>query len=263
MSMARPQNRLASHYINIATTRYNELLGPSAQASPKEKRKKKKRKQCRDQRIDKNEDDPQPLRPPENSHHAPSTLKRRVPSKTSKKESDDNDAATRTNPRVSPGTLRGVGKRYTRRLQEGRATLASINASVLRRQGLLPTSKNSHLGRSVALRHSCHPLAHATTVLQSPSSPHRGPCCETSQTDKKEHLQGRQYTSMREESTSTAVGDSRPDVAAGQIRPILARQGLDQAHKAPLPHCSRHATVTATLTPRTCPSVRWGRRHRT
>jgi hypothetical protein len=109
------RNRLAPRYINIATTRYNELLGPSAQASPKEKREKKKRKQCRDRRIDENEDDPQPLRPSENSHHAPSTPKRRVPSNTYKKESDDNAAAAQTNPRVSPGTLWGVGKRYTRR----------------------------------------------------------------------------------------------------------------------------------------------------
>jgi hypothetical protein len=62
----------------------------------------------------KNEYDPQPLRPSENSHHSPSTMKRRVPSSTSKKESGDHDAAARTNPRVSPGTLRGVGKRCTR-----------------------------------------------------------------------------------------------------------------------------------------------------
>jgi hypothetical protein len=61
-----PRNRFAPRYINIATTRYNELLEPSAQASPKEKREKKKRKQCRDWWIDENEDDPQPLRPLEN-----------------------------------------------------------------------------------------------------------------------------------------------------------------------------------------------------
>jgi hypothetical protein len=61
-----------------------------------------------------NEKDPQPLRPPENFHHEPSTPKRRLPSNTFKKESDDDDAAARTSPRVSPGTRRGVGKGYTR-----------------------------------------------------------------------------------------------------------------------------------------------------
>jgi hypothetical protein len=63
----------------------------TTQLSPKEKRKskekmKKKRKKCRQRRIDENDDDPQSLRPSENSHHALSTLKLRVPSSTFKKD---------------------------------------------------------------------------------------------------------------------------------------------------------------------------------
>jgi hypothetical protein len=65
-----------------------------------------------------NKDDLPPARPLENSHHAPSTSKRRVPSNTFKNESDDDAADARTSPRVSPvhrgewvrGTPRPFGK---------------------------------------------------------------------------------------------------------------------------------------------------------
>jgi hypothetical protein len=102
----------------------------------------------------------------------------------------------------------------------------------------------------------------ATTALQSPSSSHRGPCCEASKTEKKELLRGQQYNSKREGTTSTTVGGSRPDAAAWTTRPILARSGLGQAHKAPPPHCSKQATDTATPAQRTRSSDRQGRRHR-
>jgi hypothetical protein len=62
-----------------------------------------------------NDDDPQPLRPSENSHHALSSLKHRIPSSTFKKQCDDDDAAAQTDTRVSPGMRRGVGKRCIRR----------------------------------------------------------------------------------------------------------------------------------------------------
>jgi hypothetical protein len=51
-----------------------------------------------------------PLRPPEISHDAPVTPKRSVPSSTFTKGcDDDDDAATGTDPRVSPGKRRGKG----------------------------------------------------------------------------------------------------------------------------------------------------------
>jgi hypothetical protein len=103
----------------------------------------------------------------------------------------------------------------------------------------------------------------ATTALQSPSSSLRGPCCKASKTEKKELLRGQQYSSKREETTSTTVGGRQPDAAAGTTRPILARSGLGQARKASPPHCSKQATDTATPAPRTRPSDRRGRRHRT
>jgi hypothetical protein len=99
----------------IVTRGYNKLLWALGTNKPKrKKRKNKKRKQCQERRIDENEDEPQLLCPPKNSHHAPSSPKRRVPSNTYKKENDNNDTTARTNPRVSLGTLRGMGKRYTR-----------------------------------------------------------------------------------------------------------------------------------------------------
>jgi hypothetical protein len=161
-----PWNRLSPRYINIVTTRYNEITaGANSTIKPKRKKKeKKKRKQYRHRRIDENEDDPQPLRPSENSHHSPSTMKRRVPSSTSKKESDDHDAAARTNPRVSPGTLRGVGKRCTRRPSGRNGDTCKRHRVGVETTEISPTPKKLHPGRSIALYHSCHPPAHATTV---------------------------------------------------------------------------------------------------
>src|SRR4051812_30746792 len=85
------------------------------------------------------------MRPPKKYHHTPSTPKHRVSSSTSKKENDDNDATARTGPRVSPDTLRGVGKRFTRRPLGRTATPAGVTTSVSRRQGFLPTpQKTTH-----------------------------------------------------------------------------------------------------------------------
>jgi hypothetical protein len=71
------------------------------------------------------------LHHPENSHHTPSTSNHRVPSNTFKKENDDNAAAAQTSPRVSPGTLWGVEKRYTRGPSGRKAAPAGVTASVL------------------------------------------------------------------------------------------------------------------------------------
>ena len=50
--------------------------------------------------------------------------------------------------------------------------------------------RNQTLGRAIVFHHTCHPPAHATTVLQSSSPSHREPCCEVGKTEKKGHPQG-------------------------------------------------------------------------
>ena len=77
------------------------------------------------------EEDPQLLRPPEKSHHAPSMPDRRIPSSTFSKGNDDDAAAARTCPRVSPGMRRGEGKGgYPDALQEGMMAPVGVTASV-------------------------------------------------------------------------------------------------------------------------------------
>jgi hypothetical protein len=51
------------HYINIATTRYNETAGATAQPSPNEKTKKGKKKLMPTCQIGENEDDPATVAP--------------------------------------------------------------------------------------------------------------------------------------------------------------------------------------------------------
>jgi hypothetical protein len=48
-----PRNRLSPRYINIATTRYNELAGAATQTSPKRKkeRQRNKRKQRKEIKV--------------------------------------------------------------------------------------------------------------------------------------------------------------------------------------------------------------------
>jgi hypothetical protein len=111
-----PRNRLSPRYINIATDRYNKHAGAAAQPKPKRTQEKEEkennantgsltrtkttRNRCALRRI-----------PPHSKH----TPKRRISSNTFNKENDDNAAAARTNPRVSPDTRKGLGKRDNRR----------------------------------------------------------------------------------------------------------------------------------------------------
>ena len=53
--------------------------------------------------------------PTEDNHHASKPPSCHVPSTTFTKGCDDDDAAGRTNPRISPGTRREAGERYSRR----------------------------------------------------------------------------------------------------------------------------------------------------
>jgi hypothetical protein len=77
-----------------------------------------------------NEDDPQPPRPSEKSHHTPNTPKRHVQSNTFKKERDDNTTAAWTSPRVSSVHEGGWGKGTPEALKEGMVAPTGITASV-------------------------------------------------------------------------------------------------------------------------------------
>jgi hypothetical protein len=108
------------------------MAGANSTSTPKRKHKRKTRETNAEKgRIDENGDASQPLRPPENIHHKPSTWKPRVPSNTFKKGCDDDDAAARSEPRVSPGTRKDRENRASPdALQEGRVAPAGVTASV-------------------------------------------------------------------------------------------------------------------------------------
>jgi hypothetical protein len=77
-----------------------------------------------------NEDDPQPPRHSEESHHTPDTLERHIQSNTFKKERDDNATIAWTSPRVSPVREGGWRKGTPEALKEGMAAPAGVTASV-------------------------------------------------------------------------------------------------------------------------------------
>jgi hypothetical protein len=139
-----PRNRLSPRYINIAQDRYSigSMAGANSTSTPKRKHKRKTRETNAEKgRIDENGDASQPLRPPENIHHKPSTWKLRVPSNTFKKGCDDDDAAARSDPRVSPGTRkdRETGLHPTPFKKEGWRPRASPRRCRRNRQRFLPT----------------------------------------------------------------------------------------------------------------------------
>jgi hypothetical protein len=121
-------------------------LGQTEQSSPKEikTREMKEKIKANTGRSTKKKDDPQPMRPPELSHHASSNPDHRGSSNTFNKESDDDAAASRTSPRVSPSTLRWVGKGYPDVLHEGMTAPTGVTASVPDEPTrFLPTPKHS------------------------------------------------------------------------------------------------------------------------
>jgi hypothetical protein len=91
-----------------------------------------------------------------------------------------------------PQYARGVGETYTRR-PLGRKS----DTHKRHRIGVVMTRISLDLQKSVTLHHSRQPPTHATMVLQSPPSPHLGPCCEANKIDKKGPLRVRQYGSAR------------------------------------------------------------------
>jgi hypothetical protein len=109
-------------------------------------------------------------------------------SNTFKKGCDDDDAATRTNPRVSPDMRKGSGKGKPQRPSRGKATPASVTALVsATRQGFLPFPKKHGPGHSVTLRQPRRPPTRATTVLQ-PSQ--RGLLTKTDETERRTQAEG-------------------------------------------------------------------------
>jgi hypothetical protein len=154
--------------------------------------------------------------------------------------------AARAYPRVSPGTLRGIGKRHTRRPSRRKGDTRKRHRVGVEMTWISPDPPKNHTSNDPKCSTKLATHQRATTALQSPLSSHHEPCCEASKTEKRELLRGKQYSSKPEGTTSTTVGGSRPDAAAGTIRPILAWSGLNRARKAPPPHCSKQATVTAT-----------------
>jgi hypothetical protein len=72
-------------------------------------------------------------------------MKRDIPSNTSKKGSDNNDAATWNDPRFSPIRYMEWGRGIPDALQEGTTTPVSITMLVPRRQGFFPTPKKHTL----------------------------------------------------------------------------------------------------------------------
>ena len=105
------------------------MLGPQHNQT-QIKEKEQKRKQMPTLAVRRNKAGPQPLRPPKVSHRTPGIPNRRVPSNTFMKGCDDDAAAARSGPRVSPGTRKGGGEEVPDALQEGMATPTGVTASV-------------------------------------------------------------------------------------------------------------------------------------
>ena len=100
------RKRLAPRYINITTTRYSQKFDAGANSTimPKRKIREKQEKEMPAAPDERKQKHPATAAPTRNIHHAPMPSSRREPSNTFKKDCNDNDAAARTNPRISPGT---------------------------------------------------------------------------------------------------------------------------------------------------------------
>jgi hypothetical protein len=125
----------------------NKLLG---QQQTHTQKKEKQRNEMEKKADQLNKDDPQPLRPPEKYHHAPS-IESLTPSSTFKKES--NDAAARTKVLGFPPTHKGKWMKGSHdALQEGIVPPEGGTASVSGKPTRFLPKKNlsTTLGRSVA-----------------------------------------------------------------------------------------------------------------
>ena len=155
--------------------------------------------------------------PTEDNHHAPKPPSCRVPSTTFKKECDDDDAAARTNPRISPGTRRVEGGRGSPdALQEGwRRPQASPRWCRQDLTWISPDPSHPPPRTNLRLHHTCRPPTCASTVTRTPPSSHHGQRSEAGQIQTR-HPKTRtgSTAATREGTTSTGLGGSRPGIAA-------------------------------------------------
>ena len=233
LSLSR--NRLSPRYINIATTRDN-CWGHSTSKPKRNTRRKKRESNANSVGSTKNEDDPQPLRPPENSHHALSTrctVHQATPSRR---------GATTTT--LLPGLVLGFppvhrgarGRGTPGALQEGRRRPRASP----RRCRPKPTRISPDPQKPAPDAPSCSPKAHrpptrATTVLQPSTLSHRGHGNETSGIEKDTPgARNSKVAATREGTASTANGSSRPDTVTGANQAHLARPSPWRAREAPV-----------------------------
>ncbi|XBI47251.1 hypothetical protein VPH35_111249 [Triticum aestivum] len=185
---------------------------------------------------------PHPL---EKYHRTPITLKFRVPSNTFRKECDNDAAAARTGPRVSPGTRLVDRKGYHRRPQEGSATPKGATTPVADEPpGISPAPK---------------PTPTQTIESAPPNMPPTSLCHHGYRTNSTVSLMpptrglkgGRGDTGLGGTATQPTGGiaptapRSRPDVRQGLTRPPQARPNPNGS--GPLPtRCSTPAAGAIT-----------------
>ena len=121
--------------------------------------------------------------PTEDNHHAPKPPSCRVPRTTFKKECNDDDAAARTSPRISPGTRRVEGGEVhpTPFKKDGGAHRRHRIGAGKTRHGFLPTSRAHHpgptFGSTTPTAHQHAPTItnnHQDTAVVSPRPTKRG-----------------------------------------------------------------------------------------
>jgi hypothetical protein len=153
--------------------------------------------------------------------------------------------AARTYPRVSPGTLREIGKRYTRRPSRRKDDTSKRHRVGVKTTGISPDPQKT----TPQTIQSAPPSLPPTNAPPRPCNHHR-----RLSVDHVARPARQKRGNSCEGSSTVASGRERPPPPSaiadrmqrqGQPGP-LARSGLDQARKAPPPHCSKQATVTAT-----------------
>ena len=158
--------------------------------------------------------------PTRNIHHAPMPSSRREPSNTFRKDCDDDDAAARTNPRISPGTRREAGERYSRRPSRRLMAPAGVTASVPGGPErdfalpLIPTTQDQPAAPPRQPPTNLRYHSHEDTTVVSPPQTLRGRPNQT----RPPPIGTRSTTATWEGTTSTGTSRSRPDAGAGARR---------------------------------------------
>ena len=169
-------------------------------------------------------------------HLAPGTSNLRIPSSTFRKEHDDDDAAARTGPRVSPDTRRGVGKGKTRRPSgrndgaHGRHRVGAGKPARISPIRQTPTTPNGPTRSTRQATHerapprTCHHHRRLTVVIEARPTRTRGSSRERGTAAR---------AATPGETTSTAIGGHRPDAARGAYQALEARPSPKGAREAP------------------------------